>query len=616
MIDLEKIEDPSFVKDLSIKELKELASQIRNFLVDSISKTGGHLASNLGIVELTLALYYVFDFKKDKFIFDVGHQSYVHKILTGRAKEFSTLRKYGGLSGYIKSSESEYDVWESGHSSTSISAMSGFLLAQRGKPDAGRVLGIIGDCAVANGLAFEGLNFLGSLNERPIIILNDNKMGISKSVGAMSKLFNRLRKTGFYRGLKRTANIILPNFITNWFHRVKRSIKAFFELDNVFENLGFDYYGPINGNDIKSLIVNFKRIQKANGAIVVHTITKKGYGYSYAENDEFGSYHGTSPFDKETGKPINCNNGTKKSYSEIVSATLVHLRKEYEFSVVTPGMKVGAQLEEFAKLYPNDFLDVGIMESHAATMSAGMAKNGKSVVLLMYSTFAQRAYDNILNDICRQGLKIIIGIDRAGVVGEDGSTHQGIYDVSMFNAMPNIAIAMPKNGMEAAALFRYAMTYPKTIVIRYPKGGDYFDSNAPVKEITSSDWEIIKDGKKAVVISYGNDLDKITSVIKDNNLDVALINARFIRPVDEKMLKEIFERKVPILVIEQAVQIGALFSNIIYYASKNNIKCPNVSTLGFEPDDIIEHGDLEIVLNHNGFSKENILAKIKGLYEN
>lgn len=619
MIDLEKIEDPSFVKSLSKQELKQLAQQIREFLIENISKTGGHLASNLGVVEITLALNYVFDQNVDQMIFDVGHQSYVHKILTGRAKEFSTLRKFGGISGYVSSSESKYDVWESGHSSNSISAMSGFLIADKDKTNQKRVISIIGDSSIANGLAFEGLNFLGNNKElAPIIVLNDNKMGISRSVGAMSKLFSRLRGTKAWRRFKQIMNAIFPTFITNRFHRIKQAFKAFFLADNVFENMGFSYYGPINGNNLSGLIKTFERVKKLNKPVIIHCLTKKGCGYKFAEEDMAGSFHGVGPFDVETGKPLTPSVPNRYSFSSISAGAICSIRKNQRFFVVTPAMKVGTEMGLFSKKFPEDFYDVGIMEEHAATMTAGIAKQGKSVVLLMYSTFAQRAYDEILNDICRQNLKVIIGIDRAGVVGDDGSTHQGIYDVSMFNAMPNMMICMAKDGNELVSLWRYAFKAPTSIVIRYPKGKVDFDmeeiDNIPGLETPS--WEIICEGSKGIVISYGNDIIRLQKLIKENNLDVTLVNARFIRPVDADILTKVFEMNKPILVIEQVVQVGTLLDNIIHFAIDNGFNTSLVKAKGFSANDIIQHGSIKEVLEYYGFGDAEFVKEIKKLYEN
>lgn len=610
MIDLLEIKDPSFIKDMSIKELKELAGQIREFLVDTISKTGGHLSSNLGVVEITIAMYYVFDPEKDKFLFDVGHQSYVHKILTGRAKDFIHLRQYGGMSGYIRREESKYDIWESGHSSTTISAMAGMLLASEDKEE--KVISLIGDSSIMNGVAFEGMNFLGSQKKlAPIVILNDNKMGISKSVGALSKAFSRLRGTHLWRGFKRVLNFIFPTFITNWFHQVKRGVKAFIQQDNIFEDLGFDYYGPIKGNDLRACIKALKRVKKNTEPVLLHVITQKGKGYAPSELDQEGSFHGVSPFDKSTGKPLKQPLLNEHSYSDLVTHYLTKKREEEPFFVVTPAMKAGSKLEKFAESYPNDFYDVGIAEEHAADMAAGIALQNKRVVLLYYSTFSQRAFDEILNDIARQNLPVIIGIDRAGVVGEDGATHQGIYDVAMFGLMPNVKIAMPKDAEELVGIFNYAFTESNPFVIRYPRGKVItnldFSNN---KKIISPSWEYLKKGHKKCVISYGPDILRIQSLIDEEGLECSIVNARYIRPLDTKLLEDILSNHKKVVVIEQVTIKGSLYQDIIEYAYQNRFKT-KIESISFEENVSIPHGKIEEVLNHYGMSNEDILNKIR-----
>ena len=610
MVDLLEIKDPSFIKDLSIKELKLLAEDIRKFLIENLSKTGGHLSSNLGVVEITLAMYYVFDPEKDKFLFDVGHQSYVHKILTGRAKDFTTLRQFNGLSGYINKEESKYDIWESGHSSTTISAMSGMLIADNNKEN--KVVSLIGDSSIVNGVALEGLNFLGSKKElAPIIILNDNKMGISKSVGALSGALSKLRGTKVWLGIKRFLNFIFPNFINRFLHKVKRSIKAFVQQDNIFEDMGFDYHGPIKGNDIRACIKALKRIKNNNEPVILHILTTKGKGYKYSENDKTGNYHGVTPFDIETGKSTEVKVENSHSYSEVVSEYLVNKREKEQFYVVTPAMKSGAKLDKFASRYKEDFYDVGIAEEHAAVMSAGMALSNKKVVLLYYSTFAQRAYDQILNDIARQDLGVIIGIDRAGVVGEDGVTHQGIYDISMFTGMPNVIVTMPKDSKELVGMFNYAFTLNKPFVIRYPKNNEIVNlKELDYDYIIDNSWTELIKGSNTCIVSYGPDLSRYEKLIKDNNLGVGLVNARFIKPIDEALLKDLSTRYNKIIVIEQVVNNGSLYSLILDYCSKNDINV-NIKSMNFNVDTLLPHGKVEEVLNHYGLSDDEILNMIK-----
>ena len=611
MIDLYSIKDPSFIKDLSIKELKELAKEIRIFLVENISKTGGHLSSNLGVVEITIAMYYVFDPEKDKFLFDVGHQSYVHKILTGRAKEFSTLRQYGGLSGYINKSESKYDVWESGHSSTSISAMSGILKSDDSDM---KVVSLIGDSSMMNGVAIEGLNYLGQTNDkRAIIILNDNKMGISKSVGALSKAFAKLRGSALNRGLKKVLTKILPKGLVHVFHQFKRGIKGFFQNDNIFEDLGFDYFGPYDGHDLKVLIKLFRRIKDAKSPVVLHLQTIKGKGYKPSEEDKKGSFHGVPPFDIETGKPLkSCEN--KISYSKMVSDFLVEKRKNTEFTVITPAMKEGAKLDAFADLYPNDFIDVGIAEEHATVMSAGIALSNKNVVLLMYSTFAQRAYDELLNDIARQNLHVIVGIDRAGLVGEDGSTHHGLYDVSMFNSMPNFYLGMPKDQQELIGMFNYAFTIKNPIVIRYPRFSEE-KVEVDYNYIIDNTWEMIIDGENTLAIGYGIKLGFYKKIIEDNNLNIGLCNARFIKPIDTNMLDKVFNKYKKIIVFETVIQSGSLYEKILDYKEQHQYTSRVYKHI-FDTNTIIPHGDLKSLYDNYDNSIEDILKYMKEVDNN
>lgn len=608
MIELEDIKDPSFVKSLSIKELKELANQIRAFLIENVSKTGGHLSSNLGVVELTIAMYYVFDPEKDKFLFDVGHQSYVHKILTGRAKDFKGLRRFNGMSGYINREESKYDIWESGHSSTTISAMSGMLCSS----DEGRVVSFIGDSSIMNGVAFEGLNYLGQMKKKsPIIILNDNKMGISKTVGSLTKTFEKFRRTKLVRVTKTLFNKVLPTFVTRNFHQLKRGIKGMIQQDNIFEDLGFDYYGPYDGNDIKYCINALKKVKDSNEPIIVHFITKKGKGYTLSEEDSIGDFHGVSPFDINTGKSL-CQKGKDvHSYSEIVARYLNERYNRKKLFVITPAMKVGTGIAEFSTTNV-DFIDVGIAEEHAADMAAGIALSKKDVVVLMYSTFSQRAYDQILNDIARQDLKVVFGIDRAGIVGEDGQTHAGVYDISMFMSMPNIGISMGINGMETIGLLNYALDkFEHPMVVRYPRGNDLLNlDNIDYEYTVDFGWTIVNDGSEKILISYGPDVLRLKKIINDNKLNVKVVNARFIKPMDYKMLDRLFKENKPIYIFEQAVNNGTLYHKILEYKEKNNYSS-KIYALGLDINSKIKYGKISEVLDDLGFSDEDFINWLK-----
>ena len=568
MFDLLSIKDPKFLKTLSKKELKILCNEIRTFLIENISKTGGHLSSNLGDVELTVAMLYVFNDDYDKFIFDVGHQSYTYKILTGRAREFVNLRKFNGLSGFINYDESKYDVWESGHSSTSISALSGFLIAKKNGEKINNVVAVIGDSSISNGEAFEGLNFISTFKyERPIIILNDNKMGISKTVGATAAVFDLMRKSKIYHGLKAGLCFIFPKAVTNWFHQIKRGIKATLQHDNYFEELNLDYFGPYNGNNIKECIKVLERAKDGKNPCVIHLYTKKGKGYLPAENDEEGKFHGVGPFDINTGESLKVWQENERSYSETVARTMARIALNKKVVCVTPAMIVGSRLKHLQELYPNAIYDVGIAEEHAASMCAALALNNQKPVLFIYSTFAQRAYDQILNDISRRKLDVTICIDRAGFVSGDGSTHQGIYDVAMFNSMPNMIICQGKNLEETEVLLKYIGKISYPAVIRFPKKTEiYSNTNLVIEDMR---WEKLKEGNKCVVISYGDDVLNILKLVNDNNLDVEVINARFIRPIDYEYLHSIKNKKV--LVYEQVVENGGLFSLISSYSNNFNL---------------------------------------------
>lgn len=607
-MDLNSIENPHFLEDLNNKELKKLCEEIRTFLIQNISKTGGHLASNLGVVELTVGLHKVFNDENDKIIFDVGHQAYTHKILTGRAKDFKTLRQTNGLNGFTNYDESKYDCWESGHSSNSISAQAGFLLAKKeGKP-INDVISVIGDSSIANGMAFEGLNFVSTIEDvRPIIILNDNKMGISKSVGATAKLFNVMRSTKFYRYLKKALITINPPFIVRKFHQIKRGIKSLIQSDNMFEDIGFDYYGPYDGNDIKTVIKILERVKKSKKPCLVHFITKKGLGYSNAEDDELGTYHGIGPFNVQTGKPLKIYKENEYSYSEIIAKGLIDIRKNEKIIVINPATMVGNRLNKFQKLYPDSIYDVGIAEEHAATMAGALALNNVPVALLMYSTFAQRAYDQILNDIARRNLPVVIGLDRSGLVAEDGSTHQGIYDIAALKSMPNMKICMGKDLAEAKALIKYAFHLKSPIVVRYPKLNEEYRADV---EITSSNWEKIRIGNKAIIITYGPDVLRINKLIEENNLDITLINARFINPIDLKMLNEILGYNIPVYVIEQVVLDGSLGETIARIMASKQINLP-LNLISIPTNSYIPQASLADLLKMFKLDNESLLKELK-----
>lgn len=600
MFNLEEIKDPSFVKNLNKKEMEQLAKEIRCFLIDNLSKTGGHLASNLGIVELTIALHKMFDSPKDKFVFDVGHQTYTHKILTGRAKDFKTLRKINGLSGFASREESPHDHFGAGHSSTSISAISGFLCN-----DEGYDIAIIGDGALSGGEAFEGLNYLGSVkNKKAIVVLNDNNMAISESVGAMHQLLKKIRGNGTGVRLKKKMYKILPNFLIRFCQLIMRLYKMIFRISNLFEDMGFLYMGPVDGNDIDSLLKVLKRAKKCGKPCVVHIFTEKGKGYEPAESDPEGAYHGVEPFDISSGKPL--YKETRPTWSEIISEGIISLEKEMNIRVIVPAMIGGSKLNRFRELYPDKLIDVGIAEEHALTMAAAASLNGEKVFVPIYSTFAQRGYDQILHDIARHNTNVVIGIDRAGIVGHDGETHQGIYDVAMMSHIPNMTILHPCNPEEAWGLLEYAFQQKGPVAIRYPR--DYFscDVRNIKKETITQKWVKIKDGSKLIVISYGRQLQSILEKTKD--LDITIVNARFIKPMDEKMLDELFMKNVKIFCIEEVVDTSSLAMDIAYYASKKHVTI-DLEAINFG-DRFVPHGSIYDIKKAYGLDNESIEERI------
>ena len=470
------ISGPADIRQLSIKELEALAAEIRAFLIESISRTGGHLSSNLGIVELTLALHVVFDSPRDRILFDVGHQSYVHKILTGRARQFSTLRQYKGLSGFQKRHESEHDCWEAGHSSTSLSAALGMAVARDLNGEHYHIVPVIGDGAMASGMSMEALNQIGGEERNMIIIFNDNSMSISRNVGAMDVAFTRLRTSRSYTTLK---NDLQQGLSTSRFGRsllkgmknFKNAIKDNVVDTSIFGEFNLDYIGPINGHDLSELIKVLKVAKQHKGPIVVHVLTKKGKGYPYAENDKEGAWHGVAPFDPNSGKPLAALPAGHCSWSEAIARILCDLaRDDRDIVAITPAMKAGAKLDGFAREFPQRFFDCGIAEEHAMTFAAGLAASGKRPFISVYSSFLQRAYDQINHDVARMKLPVVIGIDRCGLVGEDGETHHGVFDITMLHAIPNLIMAQPKDVQEARALMKTAFSCARPFCIRYPRG--------------------------------------------------------------------------------------------------------------------------------------------------
>ncbi len=584
------IKSPQDIKSLSIDELNTLCVDIREFLIESISKTGGHLGSSLGTVELIVAMHYEFNSPKDKMVFDIGHQAYAHKILTGRAKGFKDLRKYKGMSGFLKKEESDHDVWEAGHSSNSISAAVGYAMQRDLDKEDNEVICLIGDGSMTNGMSLEALNHLIEVNKKVIIIINDNEMSISNNIGFINNMFKSLDLNESYYD---TKNVIresinkidksqtLTKLIRGFKNKLKNEING---PRSFFNSLGFKYYGPVNGHDIKSLLHAFKTVKNYDGPIVMHVKTTKGKGYLPAEKN---LWHGVSKFDIKTGN-IKPKDGY--SNSKVVSEYLQHLMsKDNDIVVITPAMISGSELVNIEKNFPNRITDVGIAEEHGTSLMAGLALAKKKPFLSIYSTFLQRSYDQIFQDVVRQKCNVVVGIDRAGLVGEDGETHQGIYDISFLNHMPGVTIMQAKDAYELKGLLKLAFEVDGPMFIRYSKNAynTKLDLSTDAKDIEYGKWEVLSLGTDVNIISYGEDLIDILKEYKDNK-KVGVINARFIKPIDEKLLNSIKDTKI--IVLEESAKIGSLGQMILsYYNDKKESVFLDIMAI---EDNFVEQGSV------------------------
>lgn len=605
---------------MSNEQLEELSQEIRQFLIKNLSKTGGHIGPNLGVVELTVALHKHFNSPKDKILWDVGHQSYVHKILTGRACQFDTLRQYKGLCGFPKRNESEHDVWETGHSSTSLSAAMGMAIARDVKKEDSYIIPVIGDGALTGGMALEALNHIGHEKKDMIVVLNDNEMSIAPNVGALHNVLGRLRTAGKYNWVKDEMEYILKRIpavggkLASTAERVKDSLKYLFVSGMFFEELGFTYLGPIDGHDYQNLSENIQYAKKTKGPVLLHVITKKGKGFHPAESDKKGTWHGTGPYKIDTGdliKPVNA----PPSWSGLVSETVRKVAREDERIVaITPAMPVGSKLLGFAEEFPDRMFDVGIAEQHATTVAAGLATQEMKPFLAIYSTFLQRAYDQVVHDICRQNLNVFIGIDRAGLVGADGETHQGVFDIAFLRHLPNMVIMMPKDENEGQHLVNTALQYDEgPIALRYPRGNGYGVPMDPeLKTIPIGTWEVLKHGTDAAILTFGTTIPMAMEAAADlekQGLSVRVVNARFIKPMDEAMLKSILEEEMPVLTIEEAVLQGGFGSGVLEFAQEQGFHDAVIDRIGI-PDYFIEHGSVKELLNEIGMTKENVVDRI------
>lgn len=619
---LEQIKKANDIKKINKRYHETLAKEIREFLIESISQTGGHLASNLGVVELTMALHLSFELPKDKIIWDVGHQAYTHKLLTGRKEQFNTLRNYKGLSGFPKTSESDCDVFNTGHSSTAISAGLGMARARDFKNEDAHVVSVIGDGSLTGGMAYEALNNAGDLNTNFIIVLNDNRMSISENVGGMNNFLRNLRTSRYYKDLKTNVSSGLQKVpvvgqpLENAISSFKSSVKQLFVHDMFFEEMGITYLGPVNGHNIEQLRRVFYDAKKVKGAVVVHVITKKGRGYSLAEKNP-AKYHGIEPFDIETGERIDQNQAAlalnKKTYTEVFGETMCKMaRKHPDVVAITAAMKEGTGLHDFAERFPKRFFDVGIAEEHAVTFAAGLAANKIRPVVAIYSSFLQRAYDQILHDVCLQKLPVIFAIDRAGLVGADGETHQGIFDISFLSTIPHITIMAPSSGRELEKAFEFAYALEKPVAIRYPRSCTTYDIEEICPGFEHGKAVIVKETQgKILLMGLGSMVQrslKIADILEESGITADVANLRFAKPFDEEFICAASKKYEQIYILEENVVHGSLGEKIAVLLLQEHFKgLFHAFTL---PDDYIEQGTKHELLVQLGLTSSQIAKSI------
>ena len=611
---LEMIQKENDIKNLEEGQLKELAEEIRQFLIEKISRTGGHLASNLGVVELTMALHLTLDFPEDKLIWDVGHQSYTHKLLTGRRDGFDDLRKYGGMSGFPKRKESACDAFDTGHSSTSISAGLGYVAARELLGEKHSVVSVIGDGALTGGMAYEALNNASRLKSNFIIVLNDNNMSISENVGGMSKYLNGLRTAQAYTDLKKGVEDTLKRIpgrgdrIVSQLRKTKSGIKQLFVPGMFFEDMDITYLGPVDGHDMRKLTKVLSEAKRVDHAVLVHVITKKGKGYAPAEENP-ARFHGLGPYDIETGEPTAAD--TTDTYTQVFSKVLVDIAKRDEkVAAITAAMADGTGLSAFARRFPQRFFDVGIAEEHAMTFAAGLAAGGMKPVFAVYSSFLQRAYDQTLHDVCLQDLPVVLAVDRAGLVGSDGETHQGVFDLSFLSTIPNMTVISPKNRWELADMLRFAFDFGHPVAIRYPRGAAYEGMKKFRAPIEYGKGEVLYEEEDIAVIFVGHMAELADCVrrgIKDTGYSCSLVNARFVKPLDTALLEELAKDHRLFLTIEENVLTGGFGEQVMDYVSRAGLDV-HVRNIGIS-DEYVEHGNVEVLRKEVGLDKEAIVKQ-------
>ena len=616
---LEKIQKPNDIKKIPADQLPALAEEIRKFIIGSLSKTGGHLASNLGVVELPIAMHRVFDLPKDKLIWDVGHQSYTHKILTGRKDGFETLRREGGISGFPKRSESDCDVFDTGHSSTSISAGVGYVRARELKKENYSVVSIIGDGALTGGMAYEALNNAASLKSNFIIVLNDNEMSITENVGGMSSYLSGLRTASAYTGFKMDVTKALNRIpgigpgMVDAMRKTKSSIKQIIIPGMLFEDMGLTYLGPVDGHNIPQLIKTFQEAKRFEGPILVHVLTQKGRGYEPAMRHP-ARFHGAGPFDVKTGLPVGKSNPT---YTDVFSTVMRKMGdRRKDVAAVTAAMMTGVGLKRFSNMFPDRCFDVGIAEEHAVTFAAALSLGGITPVVAIYSSFLQRAYDQIMHDVCMQNLHVVFAIDRAGLVGYDGETHHGIFDLSYLGSMPNMTILAPKNLWELSDMIKFAVDYDGPIAVRYPRGEAYTGLKEFRAPICLGKSEVIHEGSRVALLAVGSMVkmaEEVQKQLKERmDMDAALVNARFVKPIDEELLRSFADTYELVVTLEENVKDGGFGERVLAFAEEEDLPF-GVEIIAL-PDRFIPHGSVSYQMKQVGFTPEDICGRIEEYY--
>lgn len=617
---LELIKEPNDIKQLDIEELEMLAEEIRSFLIEKVSKTGGHLASNLGVVELTMAMHLNYSLPEDKIIWDVGHQAYTHKLLTGRKDGFDALRTYGGMSGFPKRKESACDAFDTGHSSTSISAGLGYVCAREIQHADYQVVSVIGDGSLTGGMAYEALNNAATLDSNFVIVLNDNKMSISQNVGGMSRYLDTLRTAEAYTDLKSKVETAVGSIpvggekIVQHIRKTKSSIKQLFVPGMFFEDMGIKYLGPVDGHDLKALNRAFKEAKRVNGPVLLHVLTTKGKGYSPAE-DNPSKFHGTGPYIVKTGESLNSSG--KDTYTSVFSKVMVDIAKHDEKLVaITAAMEDGTGLAAFHKYFPERFFDVGIAEGHAVTFAAGLAAAGLHPVFAVYSSFLQRGFDQLIHDVCLQNLPVVFAIDRAGLVGSDGETHQGVFDLSYLSLIPNMTVMSPKNKWELADMLRFAVRLEAPVALRYARGTAYEGLQEYREPIVYGKSEVIYEESDIALLGVGNMMESAVCVhqmLKEKGISCSLINARFIKPIDEALIDKLSQNHRLLVTIEENIRIGGYGEKVQEYVSDHNLKT-KVLNLAI-PDAYVEHGNVELLRQEVELDAQTMAERIVHAYE-